>query len=149
MDIPDSDLSGLKFIWSILVLPLGWLFHRLNKLRNEVDNTKKELSDHKIHIAETHFNKDEVKAIINGTIEPIKESVNRIEASVEKLVDRDIESGSRITALECQVSELRGSVVTWNTMKRIELYLSSMAKEKNVDSAMLRAIRDENNERNK
>lgn len=94
-------IGALQFIWGVLVLPLGWLWARINRHQDALEAARGEamkaaaevqadLERHKLHLAHRHFDKDEVKDIIRGTVKPIEESVSRIEASVNRLIDREM-----------------------------------------------------------
>ena len=87
----DSVPPGLlQFLWGLLLLPLGWLWARINGNQDAIAATNKELEQHKLHLANNHFDKTEVKDIIRGTVKPIEDSVKRIEDSVNKLIDREM-----------------------------------------------------------
>lgn len=102
---PVSSSAGIfgavQFVWGFLLVPLGWLWARVSRNQDAIeevksealkatDEVKSDLERHKLHLAHRHFDKDEVKDIIRGTVKPIEESVSRIEASVNRLIDREM-----------------------------------------------------------
>lgn len=90
-----GDLSVAQFVWGVLVVPIGWLWLRANEDRKGAERSiaalSKELNDHKLYVAQNHFAKDEVRDIVEGTIKPVRESVNRIETSLNTLISMQMQ----------------------------------------------------------
>ena len=89
----------LKYIRPILALPLGWLWHRLNKAHSRIDEAKdttRDVSDrlnaHMLDVAKNHFDKDEVRLFIAETITPVLDQLREIKADVHELLKRERES---------------------------------------------------------
>lgn len=57
-----------------------------------------------------------------------------------------IQHDNRISAIENEISIIRGQMIGWDVLKRIELYMASMAPEQ-ANSALIKAIRAESQSR--
>jgi len=85
------EFSGvdLKWLWSITILPITW-FSRL------VWTNHKSIHELRVEIAQspTHVDlkkcRDETRQHIDDVIQPIKDGHTRIEAKIDKLIDREL-----------------------------------------------------------
>jgi hypothetical protein len=109
-----SIMEAFKFMWVILALPLGWLFYSIGRLAKEkrdceidmnkkidahsreISNERVEIANLRTHIAETYFNKEEVKSIISGTVDPLVTRLDSIAVDVKRIIDREIQKGKSI-----------------------------------------------------
>lgn len=98
-DMSEQSLELMKHLWTMLSLPLVWLWSRINTNHKEtrktlddmaraVDESDKELERHKLHVANKYFEKDEVKDIVRGSIEPLKDSLDRIDSNIQTLMNQ-------------------------------------------------------------
>jgi len=87
---PDNWKFFLQYLWGVVLLPIKALWSKNTELKKENEETLAALNEHKLHVANNHFDKPEVERIIKGAIEPIKDSVDRLTESVDKLVDREL-----------------------------------------------------------
>ncbi len=94
----DEAYAVLKYIWPILALPLGWLWHRLNKAHTRIDAAKDAtkaveaaLNAHILDVAKNHFDKNEVRQIISETTVPIFQQLTEIKTDVHELLQRERE----------------------------------------------------------
>ena len=85
--MPEKDISTWQYLWGVLSIPLAWLWTRQNSQRDDVKEIKENLSAHEIDNAKNTFNKSEVAAIVDRSTKPIVASVERIEKSVDKLIN--------------------------------------------------------------
>ncbi len=79
------DPAYLQWLWTTVSIPFLWLW-------NQVNGTQKKLDAHKLYMAQNTFRKEEVKAIIDGTAVPLKESIARIEKNMDRLINRELNS---------------------------------------------------------
>jgi len=78
-----------------MTIPLAWLWSRATKANDKADCVESELAKHKLDIAQRHFEKEEVKDIIKGSMKPMQDSIERIETSVNRLVERQLDDAKK------------------------------------------------------
>jgi len=78
-----------------MTIPLAWLWSRVTKANDKAYSVESELSKHKLDIAQRHFDKEDVKDIIRGSMKPMQDSIERIEKSVNRLVERQIDDAKK------------------------------------------------------
>lgn len=74
-----QDIDSLKWLWSILMIPIGWLWHRTNRMQSIADETR-------ITLAERHYKKLEVDHLVEKSIKPIHDKLDSISDDVKYLV---------------------------------------------------------------
>lgn len=104
MDL-DTFLSIASFGWVILV----WLFNKqsneikeaksesntaANAIRRDLCIVEKDFNAHRLKVASDYFSKEEVKDIVDGMIQPLKDDIHHIRKSVDKLVDKMNKNGN-------------------------------------------------------
>lgn len=75
----DDPFAYLSYA---LVVPLAWLWSRVNRNADMILLMREELAKHRTELAKEYFSKSEVDKIIDRTVQPIRESVKRIEDAV-------------------------------------------------------------------
>ncbi len=75
--MPDQTIDAAKYIWSLLTLPLAWLWHRHNALADKIDSVIDRGSDLKADISE-------LKAHSSNT----KEQLDRISDAIIRIENR-------------------------------------------------------------
>ena len=80
-----NDIGLLNWIWSVLAIPLGWLWHRVNKANSKADESR-------IILAERHYTKLEVDSLVDKAVKPVHDKLNDISSDVKYLVRRDQKS---------------------------------------------------------
>lgn len=62
----------------------GDIHSDLKEIKHGIDSQSAELNKHKLHVANNYLNKDDTKEIIEASIRPVKEGVDRIESLLNK-----------------------------------------------------------------
>lgn len=78
----SNEVDYLKWSWTFLMIPIGWLWQRLNKVQSRTDETR-------IVLAERHYTKLEVKDIVDRSVGPLHSKLNDI-AEDTKYIIREI-----------------------------------------------------------
>lgn len=99
---PESWKMLINFLWLLIAIPIKLLWDRgndmqatakadIHDLNTEIKDLKKDLegqsedlNKHKLHVANNYLNKEDTKEIIEASIKPVKEGVDRIESLLNK-----------------------------------------------------------------
>lgn len=81
MDLPTVE--ALLGLLTLLCLVLGAL---LTAIHGRVSDSEKQLSDHRIVVAQDYVTKDEHERRITAEINSLKEMMQRIEGNITKLI---------------------------------------------------------------
>lgn len=95
----DTILKIASFGWIVLIFFVKWLWDEIqtcknaanaaaNAIRRDLGIIEKEFTAHRLKVASDYFNKAEVKDIVDGMIQPLKDDIHHIRKSVDKLVDK-------------------------------------------------------------
>jgi hypothetical protein len=84
MSAENESLSIISYLWSALIVPLGWLFHRQNKVEDK-------LNYHENY----HMSKEEIREYVALKQESLEikltyliESINELKRSIDELNKR-------------------------------------------------------------
>ena len=73
-----SDVQDIvSWLWSLLTLPIGWIWHMVNKNRDD-------LARHRQHVAESYARRDDLK----DGFEAIQIALRRIEDKLDQKADK-------------------------------------------------------------
>lgn len=84
-EVAVHGMSLLSYAWALFVVPLRWLWGRGNKQEREIDLLRREIADQRLDSAKNIFDKNEVILIIQTSLNPLQDSILRIEKSIEQL----------------------------------------------------------------
>lgn len=79
-----SDFEVAKFIWTILLLPLGWIAWIVKTLFSRQRETEKELAAHKLYAANNFVKQDDLQATESRILSAITELKEDIRNKVDK-----------------------------------------------------------------
>ncbi|VAX07963.1 hypothetical protein MNBD_ALPHA03-1281 [hydrothermal vent metagenome] len=85
MPTTGNDIGYIQWLWSALLIPLTWLYHRMNRTSQKTDETR-------IVLAERHYTKLEVDHLVDKAVKPVHDKLNDISSDVKYLVRRDQKS---------------------------------------------------------
>jgi len=89
----DLLLKVLQFAWLVLLVPYRAMKEQLKDAREETkkaqetaDKTRERLNKHELHVANNYHTKEDMRELIESNTRPIKESVERIEGYIKRLL---------------------------------------------------------------
>jgi len=103
---PGLLMSMLQYLWAVLVVPLKMMWSRITHheaahdaaliaIKEAHDTTKSDLVAHKLHLAQNHFNKDEIISIVEKNMSPIHRGIDEMKDDIKMLVRREINKGDK------------------------------------------------------
>jgi len=75
----SNEVESLKWLWTVMSLPLAWIWHRLNKAHIKCDETR-------ITLAERHYTKLEVQDLVDRSVGPLHSKLNDISQDIKYLI---------------------------------------------------------------
>ena len=86
--ITEIVVPILGLVLGAMSIPLAWVWARLTSQHRDLQATKDEFDKHRLYVARKIPDKEEVRAIVEDTSKPIKDSIKKIEHAMEKMADR-------------------------------------------------------------
>lgn len=92
----DSGSSGTEMgLWAIIASSVAGLMTwvvkmTLNRHIARVDDMAKTLDQHKLHIAENYVKRTDMKQAIDEAIKPLADGQARMEAKLDRLIEREL-----------------------------------------------------------
>lgn len=71
----ETDFNLMKWVWTVLLIPLGWLYHHMVSTRKKVDYAQLELAK--------KLEREEMEKFVDRALKPIHEKLNEISGNVE------------------------------------------------------------------
>ncbi|MES0444907.1 MAG: hypothetical protein ABUJ92_00040 [Desulfobacterales bacterium] len=75
----STEVDLWRYLSGLLMLPLGWMWHRMNGISSKTDETR-------ITLAERHYTKLEVHDLVDRQVGPILEKLDEIREDIKYLV---------------------------------------------------------------
>lgn len=75
----SNEVDIWRYTWGIVLVPLTWLWHRVNSIQAKTDDTR-------IILAERHYTKLEVHAIVDSSTKPIHDKLDTMQKDISYLV---------------------------------------------------------------
>ena len=86
----SSDPELLKWLWTLAAVPIAWMWNKITRAENKVDQTR-------IVLAERHYTKLEVQDLVDREVGPLHEKLDGIASDVKYLVRKnDTGSNNRV-----------------------------------------------------
>jgi len=73
----EADFNLMKWVWTIILIPMAWLYNHLITTRKKIDYTQLELAK--------KLEREEMEKFVDRALKPIHEKLNDISSNVEHI----------------------------------------------------------------
>lgn len=74
-----TEIDLWRYTWGLILIPLSWLWHRVNSIQSKTDETR-------ITLAERHYTKLEVHDLVDRSTRPIHDKLDLMQKDLSYLV---------------------------------------------------------------